>query len=328
MRVSEHWQIMIQSLKSASSTPPPRWAAFGLALALALAAALVACQSQGPTPPSSANQISVVASFYPLYEFARQVGGELVKVSSLVPTGVEPHEWEPLPREVVEVSQADLFVYNGAGLEPWADRIVIELGAKGPVVVKATEGMTLRKAEEGSKDSLLDPHVWLDPVRAQQQVLAISTALQKRDPAHAPTYATNADVYLRLLDLLDQEYLEGLRQCASRTLVSTHASFGYLASRYGLTPVAISGLTPEAEASPGRLAQLARELKAQGVTAVYTETLVSPAVAEALAREIGAQVLVLNPIEGLTPAEEAQGKDYLSLMRDNLATLRKGLRCG
>lgn len=321
--MSGQWKTVIQSLKSAASTPPSRWAALGLGLALA--AALLACQTQ--TPPSSANQLSVVASFYPLYEFARQVGDDLVKVSSLAPTGVEPHAWEPSPREVVEVSQADLFVYNSAGLEPWADRLVKELGATGPRVVNATEGMALRRAEEGLKDSPLDPHVWLDPVRAQQQVQAISTALQKLDPDHAQSYDMNTNAYLTLLGQLDQEYLAGLRNCESRTLVTTHASFGYLASRYGLTPIAISGLTPEAEPSPGRLAQLARDLKAQRVTAVYTETLVNPAVAETLALEIGAQVLVLNPIEGLTPTEEAQGKDYVGLMRDNLATLRKGLRC-
>jgi zinc transport system substrate-binding protein len=287
--------------------------------------ALVACQT--PTPLPQANQLTVVASFYPLYEFARQAGGDRVQVSSLVPTGVEPHEWEPLPREVVRVSQADLFVYNGAGLEPWSDRIVKDLKGDRPVVLVATAGIALRRAEDGDEDGPLDPHVWLDPVRAQQQVQAISAALQRLDPDHAQTYATNADAYLGQLGQLDQEYLEGLRDCESRTLVTTHASFGYLASRYGLTPVAISGLNPEAEPSPGRLAELARDLKAQGVTAVYTETLVSPAVAEALAREIDAQVLDLNPIEGLTPAEAAQGKDYLSLMRENLASLRKGLRC-
>jgi len=301
------------------------WRAAGLLAVLAFTVA--ACDTGTPQPVAPSGQIRVVASFYPLYEFARQVGGERVSVSSLVPTGVEPHDWEPSPREVVQIYQADLFLYNGAGLEPWADRLVKELGGKSPVVVKATEGMTLRRAEEGSKDSPLDPHVWLDPLLAKQQVQAISTALQRLDPDHAQTYATNADAYLRQLDQLHQEYLEGLRDCRSRTLVTTHASFGYLAARYGLTQVAISGLTPEAEPSPGRLAQLARELKARGVTAVYTEPLVSPAVADALAREIGAQVLVLNPIEGLTPAEEAQGKDYLSLMRDNLATMRKGLRC-
>ena len=212
-------------------------------------------------------------------------------------------------------------------MEPWAERIRQGIEGSRPTVLVATEGMALVKAPGAGEQAPLDPHVWLDPLLASQQVQAIAKALQSLDPEHAQEYAANADAYLRRLDEVHQKYVEGLRACKSRVLVTSHAFVSYLASQYGLKTIAIAGLSPEAEPSPGRLAQLVEEIKAQGVTAVYFESLVNPAVAETLARETGVQALALNPIEGLTPQEQAQGIDYLTLMRANLVNLRQGLRC-
>jgi zinc transport system substrate-binding protein len=288
---------------------------------------------------TAADKPLAVTTFYPLYEFTRQVAGEHAEVVSLVPSGTEPHDWEPAPQDLIRLQSARLFVYNGAGLEPWADRLLPELKKRGVVAVRTTEGMALARGGEaghghepkGAKapgaQSAVDPHVWVDPVRAQAQVDAIRGGLAKVDPAHAAAYAANAQAYKAKLAALHQAFAAGLKQCARRDVVTTHVAFGYLTRRYGLHNHAIHGLAPEAEPSPGALADLARLAKQKKVTHVFFETLVSAKLAETLAREIGAKTLVLNPIEGLTPEEQAAGKTYLSLMEENLKNLRTALDC-
>jgi zinc transport system substrate-binding protein len=284
----------------------------------------------------------VVASFYPLYEFARQVAGDRAEVVSLVPAGVEPHDWEPSPQDVTRVRQASVFVYNGAKLEPWAETLVKNVGGTGLVVVNATEGLALLPSEgpghdddhgkgkekepEGSAEGQ-DPHVWLDPVLAQSQMEAIRAGLAKADPSRAETYASNARTYRERLTALHGKFEGGLRRCTRRQIVVSHVAFAYLAKRYGLTMVSVAGLAPEAEPSPAHLASLVRFARRHKVEYIFFETLVSPKLAETLAREVGARTLVLNPIEGLTPEEAAAGKDYLALMEQNLVNLRTALAC-
>jgi zinc transport system substrate-binding protein len=258
---------------------------------------------------------------------------------SLVPSGTEPHDWEPAPQDLVRLQRARVFVYNGAGLEPWADRLLPELKKRSVVTVRTTEGMALARGGEAGHGhehqeatgkagpAAVDPHVWVDPVRAQAQVEAIRAGLAKADPGHAAAYAANAQAYKAKLAALHQAFAAELKQCARRDVVTTHAAFGYLTRRYGLNQLAIHGLAPEAEPSPGALAELVRVAKQKKVTHVFFETLVSTKLAETLAREIGAQTLVLNPIEGLTPEEQAAGKTYLSLMEENLKNLRTALDC-
>jgi zinc transport system substrate-binding protein len=290
-------------------------------------------------PAVSADKPLVVTTFYPLYEFTRQVAGEHAEVVSLVPSGTEPHDWEPAPQDLVRLQRARVFVYNGAGLEPWADRLLPELKKRGAVTVRTTEGMTLARSGDAghghehsdakgkAAQSAVDPHVWVDPVRAQAQVEAVRAGLAKADPDHATAYAANAQAYKAKLAALHQAFAAGLKRCARRDVVTTHVAFGYLTRRYGLHNYAIHGLAPEAEPSPGALADLARLAKQKKVTHVFFETLVSPKLAETLAREIGAGTLVLNPIEGLTSEEQAAGKTYLSLMEENLKNLRTALDC-
>ena len=269
-------------------------------------------------PAAAADRPLVVASIYPLYEFARAVAGDRAEVVALVPPGVEPHDWEPAPQDVVRIHKAKLFVYNGAGLEPWVEKLSRELGARGTLSVRATERVSLRAT---------DPHVWLDPLRAQTQVESIRAALTRIDPAGTAVYAAQGQAYLARLAALDARFTEGLRRCARRDVVTTHAAFGYLTARYGLTQVPIQGLAPEAEPSPADLARLVRLARERNVRYVFFETLVSAKLAETLAREVGAKTLVLNPIEGLTREEQAAGKTYLSLMEDNLRNLRTALDC-
>ena len=293
----------------------PARAALGAALAVACVLALGGCE-QAPTPAAGPAAVPVVASFYPLWEFARQVGGDRATVTSLVPPGVEPHDWEPSPQDVAAVRKARLFIYNGGGFEPAVDRLLRELGP-GTVTVAATAGI----------EPLDDPHVWLDPVLAQRQVDAIRAALERVDPPGAPRYVENAAAFKAKLAALDEAYRTGLATCARRSLIVSHAAFTSLARRYGLKQIAITGVAPQSEPSPAELARIARLARAENARYVFFETLVSPKLAETIAREIGARTLVLNPLEGLTREEAAAGRDYLGLMRDNLAQLRTGLEC-
>jgi zinc transport system substrate-binding protein len=289
-------------------------------------AALTACQRSAP--PATTKPL-VVTSFYPLWEFSRQVAGDRVDVISLVPPGVEPHDWEPSPQDVAQVRRARLFVYNGAGFEQSADRLLQAVAGRDGTAVNATAGLDLiaGPGETTAGTATADPHVWLDPVLAQAQVATIRAALERADPPNAAAYADAARRFTGELGALHEAYREGLRQCARRSLVVSHGAFTYLARRYGLQQIAITGRRPESEPSPADLAAIVRAARREKARYVFVETLVSPRLAETLAREVGARILVLDPVEGLTPEAAAAGRDYLSLMRQNLERLRTGLEC-
>ena len=306
-------------------------------IAALVLAAVLAAGWLWPSQPLTTERLAIVVTFYPLYDFARQVGGERVEVTALVPTGVEPHNWEPSPRDITRLERARAFIYNGAGLEPWIGKLLEAARAPSLVVVDTTEKIPLRSADfPGQEDRKLssesprqapDPHVWLDPVFAQAQVEAIRAGLAKANPASAPAFETNARTFSEQLANLHREFEQGLANCVRREIITSHAAFGYLAARYQLTVVPIMGLAPEAEPSAAELARIVRFARRHHVRVVFFETLVSPKLAETLSREIGARTLVLNPIEGLTREEAAAGKSYLSLMRENLQSLRAGLEC-
>ncbi len=287
----------------------------GRASTLAVLLALAGCEQ---SPPAGPARPLVVASNFALYDFARHVAGDRAEVASLIPPGVAPHDWEPSPRDVADARRARLFVYNGGGLEPMAERLVTEIAGKGPVVLNATGGLPLLGK---------DPHVWLDPLLAQRQVDAIAAGLARADAAGRAIYERNAAAYRARLGALHDTLAAGLETCARRDLVTSHEAFAYFARRYRLEPVAVMGLAPESEPNPRDLARLVRFARARNVKVVFFETLVSPRVAETIAREVGARTLVLNPIEGLTREEAAAGTDYVGLMRANLDNLRVALEC-
>jgi zinc transport system substrate-binding protein len=305
--------------------------------ALAAAALFAAC-NQSPEAPSRTQSVApprlaVVASFYPLREFARQVGGERAEVTSMVPPGVEPHDWEPAPQDVARLERARVFIYNGAGFEPWADKLLANLGHSRPAVVVATEGIELLRADLPGHGSPAagtvepDPHVWLDPILARQQVESIRAALAKADPDGADRYAARAEAFSERLRALAERYEDGLSRCQRREIVVAHASFTYPARRYRLIQVPVMGLSPDSEPSPARLARIVRFARQHQVKVIFFETLVNPRLAETLAREVGARTLALNPIEGLTRDDEAVGRGYVELMEENLKNLRTALEC-
>ena len=284
-----------------------------------------------------AGKIPAVAGFYPLQEVVQRVGGERVDATNLVPAGAEPHDLELSPRELERIRQARLLVYVGAGFQPGIERALRAIEAPGLTVVDVSQGLPLfegtteddddRAAAASPSATARDPHVWLDPVLMKEIVAKVREALSRIDPAGGDVFAANERSYQAELDAIDNEFRAGLQRCARRQIVTSHAAFQYLAQRYGLQQVPIAGLSPEVEPSPQRLREATSIAREHGARVIYFETLVDPRVAQTIAREVGAQTLLLNPIEGLTPEDEAQGKRYADLMRQNLANLRVGLDC-
>ncbi len=305
--------------------------------------------------PSSGKKLKVVATFYPMVEFSKQVAGNHAEVTGLIPTGVEPHDWEPSAKDIVQLKEADVFVYNGI-VEEWAEDALKGAANDKRIVVEATHGIELLEGaaeeehevghadehkdehagehkdghEEGHEEGhdhhhATDPHVWLSPVLAQKQVKLIEEALSKADPAHKEDYTKNADAYITKLKELDQAYKSGLKGAKRKEFVTQHAAFGYLAKEYGLIQVPIAGLSPEQEPSPDKMADIIKFAKDKQVKTIFFETLVDPKVAQTIAKELGAKTDVLNPLEGLTDEDRKNNQDYSSIMKKNLAALQKAL---
>jgi zinc transport system substrate-binding protein len=306
--------------------PGPRRNRFAAAaLVLVLAASCGTDAGSG----SPGDGLSIVASLYPPSEAAARVGGPAVAVTNLTPPGVEPHDLELDPEQVAEIADADLVLYLGEGFQPAVQDavVVVAEGEHVDLLQGIVEARSTSEPGEPSGGGVVDPHVWLDPVLMRRIVDRISEALGRLDPANAVGFRKRADAFDGDLAELDEEYRSGLSSCRRRVLVTSHAAFGYLADRYGLTQEPITGLSPEAEPDPERLARLAADVRRTGTTTIFTETLVSPKVAQTLAREAGVATAVLNPLEGLTQQQEQADEDYLSVMRSNLAALRRGLDC-
>jgi zinc transport system substrate-binding protein len=299
-----------------------------LTLIVVFGVSAVACGDEAPAADDG--RTTVVASFYPIAEAARQVGGDAVDVIELTPAGVEPHDLELAPDDIEVIATADVVLYAGGGFQPAVEEALAE--ATG-VVADVTDGLaslppTLDELDEEGHDDVglsADPHVWLDPTRFEAMVGNVAQALDERDPRIDA--AGSSAAYGAELEALDAEFRGGLDDCATRLLVVSHAAFGYLADAYDLDQEAISGVSPEAEPDPERLAELRDIVISEGVTTVFVESLVSPAVGETLAEEAGVTTAVLNPLEGLTPEQIDAGEDYLSVMRANLEALRDGLGC-
>jgi zinc transport system substrate-binding protein len=276
-----------------------------LILTTAMASGLAGCD--GASGGGSGRE-RVVASFYPLAYAAEQIGGPNVDVENLTPPGAEPHDLEVSPQDVADLRSADLVLLLGRGFQPQLE----DAAGDGGNVLRLLDTPGLDMRANG------DPHVWLDPVRYAKVVARIGEALGR--PAAA------ARLEQRLHEL-DGDFRVGLAHCRRREIVTSHEAFAYLAERYGLEQVAITGLSPESEPEPRKLQDVVDLVRERGVTTIYFETLVSPRIAETVARETGATTAVLDPIEGLTEEEAAHGDDYFSLMRKNLASLREGLGC-
>ena len=293
--------------------------------ALVAMAFAAACGSSRGAGDAGDGRTQVVASFYPLFEAAQRVGGDRVHVRNLTPAGSEPHDLELNSDQVDRIEDAAVVLFLGQGFQPALEKAADR--AKGMKVDILDEVGRLLPAPVGDDELDVDPHVWLDPRLFKAIIAKVADALAVADPANRAAYEANAAGYGRELEELDDAFVQGLRSCDRRVVVTSHAAFGYLTARYGLVQETIAGLEPESEPSPQRLADLAAKVRADGTTTVFYETLVSPKVAQALAREAGVSTAVLDPIEGLSDDDAKAGKTYVSTMRENLAALRLALGC-
>lgn len=278
-------------------------------------------------------KISIVASFYPLAEFVSRVGGEFVEVTTLISTGVEPHDYELTPSDIINLYKSDLIFFNGGGLEPWGENLISDIRLNGGTVLVMSDHIQLREnlfdthEDDSDNDDFYDPHIWLDPILAQREVNLIIDTLSSYDPNRKNYYHENGERFLRELRDLDQEYKQGLVSCEHRELIVSHAAFGYLSDRYDISMVPISGLSPDEEPSPKRMAEVIDFARKKNITHIFFETLVSPKLADTIAKEIGAKSFVLNPLEGLTSEELNDGKNYITIMRENLFSIREAMIC-
>lgn len=270
-------------------------------------------------------KLKVVASFYIPYEFTKNVGGDRVEVKNLVPAGAEPHDFEPSPADIRAIEEAQVFVYNGASMESWVERVLSVVRNRDKlVVIEATKGLPLRKAE--GEELEFDPHVWTDPILAKEMVKNIRDGLIVADGAGSSVYTENAKSYSAKLDALDTQIRAGLRACRLREFIISHRFMDYFAARYGLTAHALSGLEPS-EPTPQRLAELIRLGREKSIKYIFAERADALKALEVLARELGAQILTLNTGHSVSEEDERAGKNYLVLMEENLKNLRIGLEC-
>lgn len=262
-------------------------------------------------------KISAVASFYPLYFMASEIGGDRIEVNNLTPAGVEPHDYEPTARDTMRLQQAKLLILNGGKFEAWGEKVKEDLKNSGVTVVEAGKDLLVEN----------DTHIWLSPELAKKEMTVILAGLIQIDPENADYYAKNERALSAKLDKLQREYLVGLSDCRKKEIVTSHAAFGYLSREFGLTQIAIAGLSPEAEPSTKQLTEIARLAREKKIKYIFFERLVSPRLAETIADEIGAKTLVLDPIEGISDNDMKQGKNYLTVMEENLFNLRIALEC-
>ncbi|ANE49046.1 ABC transporter substrate-binding protein [Paenibacillus swuensis] len=316
---------------------------------------LSACGTSGAEKERQAaeGKVRIITSFFPLADFARNIGGERVYVSNLVPSGVEPHDWSPKSRDMENIAEGQLFLYNGAGFEGWVDDFLSTMPKDSKLItVEASKGISLisaeeeehadEHAEEGNThsdsagnvnhnsehehDLSTDPHTWSSPASALIMGENIKNALVKADPAHQGEYEENWASYKEKLTSLHEQFKTKLAATVKKDIVVSHHAFGYLCRDYGLRQVSIMGLSPDAEPRGQDLLEIAKFVKEHKVKYIFFEELVSDQLARTLASEADADTLVLNPVEGLTEEQEQSGEDYISIMEVNLQNLLKALQ--
>ncbi|MFF8377292.1 metal ABC transporter substrate-binding protein [Streptomyces sp. NPDC015661] len=279
----------------------------------------------------SDGKLDVVASFYPMQYLAEQIGGTHVAVNTLTRPGVEPHDLELKPKQIGELGEADVILYL-KGIQPAVDDAIAQAGVKNTVdaatLTKLEEhgtevGHDHGTGEEHESEAGADPHIWLDPVKYAEVAKGVGSALEKADPDHAADYKKNTEALVKKLGDLNTEFETGLKNTATKTFITTHSAFGYLAERYGLEQEGITGIDPESEPSPARIKELQDIAAKDKVSTVFFETLASDKTAKTLAGDTGLKTDVLDPLEGIT--KQSKGDDYIEVMQSNLAALKTAL---
>lgn len=306
-------------------------------LLFSFALLLAACNRPESAAPT-ATKLQVVTSLFPLYDFVRQIGGDQVEVTLLLPPGVEAHSFDPKPEDILRVNRAGLFIYTNKAMEAWAATIAASVDPARVTIVDASVGIRLlpaaghADADEGEvhrhKEGGIDPHLWLDFANAQVMVGNIAEAMASKDPVHRDLYLTNAAAYVARLDRLDAAYRTALADCKKRTLLQGgHFALGYLTARYGLQYRAAAAINPEAEPTAATMAALVQEMRRNDLHYLFSEELVSPKLAETIAKEGGGTVLLLSAAHNLSKGDFEGGVTFIDLMERNLKNLQTGLEC-
>ena len=295
----------------------------------------IGCSKENESDQNSEGKIKIYTSIYPVYDFVKKVGGDKVDVTNLVPAGTEPHDWEVSTSDIVNLEKADMLIYNGAGIENWTDKVINTLDNKDIVYIKTSEGLDIHKVseedshsheEDGHSHGSYDPHTWLSIKNAKKEMENIKDALVKYDPDNAKYYEDNYEEYAKKFDELDKKYSDTLGPIENKTIIVAHEAFGYLCSDYDINQEGIEGLTPDSEPDPARMSEIIKFAKENNVKTIFFEELVSPKVAETIAKEIDAKTEVLNPLEGLTEEQINNGEDYFTVMERNLEVLYESMK--
>ena len=301
---------------------------FFLVLTGSIMLLLSACSSDGDTQPTGS--IEVITTIYPVTYFSERVGGGRVTITSLIRPGIEAHDFEPTPGDIRTISTADVLVYVNPAFEGWVEAAVE--AADGDVIVAETAPDADADATDGAGDGGhdhggIDPHVWLNPLDAIEQVRVIETAFARADPDGADVYRQNADALVAELEQLDGEFTAGLSSCKLDEIVVSHEAYGHMDERYGLHQVALAGLSAEFESTPQKISEVIAEMRARGINFILQEPIVSDALAKTVAAESGATILPLTPLESLSDEAVVAGETFFTLMRENLESLRTALQC-
>jgi zinc transport system substrate-binding protein len=302
-----------------------------LILALGVLVFMVATRNSKPAEKAGSHKIKVVTTLFPLYDFAKNIGRTKVEVSLLLPPGIEAHSFEPKPSDLVRVNEADVFIYTGKFMEPWAEDIIKSVTNKNLSIVDSSQGTKMipgvfHDADEPAGS--LDPHIWLDLDNAKIMVSNILHALETKDPANIDNYKQNSDDYHKKLTDLDSSYKTALANCKAKEIVyGGHYAFGYLAHRYALKYLAAQGFSPDAEPTARDLAMLVEQIRKDNIKYVFFEELTSPKIAETIANETNTKLLLLNAAHNVSKDQFVQGTSFLDIMKSNLDNLKLGLGC-
>lgn len=280
---------------------------------------VVGCSSKEDSNYTESGKMLVYASFYPLYFLADEIGGDNIDLRMVVPNGVDSHDYEPSMNQLKEIENAQLFIYNGANYESWADKVV------GNIIDEKRTINASQLVDLNVIDGNPDPHIWLNPDNMIQIGKAIKEKLVSLDEKNKDEYEKNFNELSDRLRELDNRYFEVLKDKNKDSIIVSHAAFGYMTERYGFNQIPVSGISPEQEPSPKTIANLIETARNKNHEYIFLETLASPKTVQVIAEETNLQILTLNPIEGLTEEQLKNGEDYISLMEDNLENLKKAL---
>ncbi len=289
------------------------------------------CQKER-SESSQPKKFTIIATLFPVYDFARQIVGDRATVTLLLPPGVEAHSFEPKPGDMLKIAGADIFLYTGKYMEPWVEKILQGVDNKKLIVIDTSSGITLMQGTEEPGEhhghGTYDPHIWLDFTNAQRMVDNILKGLVQQDPLNKDFYTKNAEVYKAGLHDLDKQYNEGLSKCRRDIFVhGGHFAFNYMARRYHLHYISAYAGSPDAEPTPKKMIELKQIIQNNNIRYIYYEELITPRIADVLAKETGAKLLKLNGAHNITKNELEQGKTFIELMEENLRNLKVGLEC-